>query len=327
MKKSIFLLAMLLMAATAFTQTSRRSANSPTPAREEKEKSTTTPKREVTTRSSSSNTNSGTERRQVTTGQNNTATQGSTRSNSNTGTGRREVTVKQSENPAHKSPQNSSATVRRGSGNTDHHSENRNINNKANQKQVQHQNRSTNHTVVRSTPHGSNSGVRYESPRVYRETRVVQHHYKRPPRDSYYRSRHYPYREPARFEIYWTPSMRIEYSRYYPMVNHWRYTDGYRIPTISAYDAVFYHGEVMNVYGKVYEVFYTGKTDEYILYFGAYYPYHDFSVVLPGWIARRLSRWPERYFERQHVMTTGLVTVYDNIPEVVIRNTGQIRIY
>ncbi|MBN2609979.1 MAG: hypothetical protein JXB00_00320 [Bacteroidales bacterium] len=326
MKKSIFILAMLLMAATAFTQTSRRSANSPTPAREEREKSTTTQKREVSTQRSSSQSQSSTTRREPVTRQNNTATQERPHSSYNSGTSRREVTTRNSTGQTQTRPQNGQETVRRGSS-TQHHSENRTVNNNVNHRQVEHQKRSTNHTVTRTAPRGSNSGVRYESPRVYRETRVVHHHYNRPPRDRYYRSRHYPYRSPVRFEIYWTPSMRIEYSRYYPMVNHWRYAEGYRIPTISAYDAIFYHGEVMNVYGKVYEVFYTGKTDEYILYFGAYYPYHDFSVVLPGWIARRLSRWPESYFERQHVLVTGLVTAFDDKPEIVIRNTGQIRTY
>jgi hypothetical protein len=50
-------------------------------------------------------------------------------------------------------------------------------------------------------------------------------------------------------------------------------------------------------------------------------------VVVPGWIARRMSRWPAEYFERQHVLVTGLVTTFEDKPEIVIRNTGQLRIY
>jgi hypothetical protein len=121
--------------------------------------------------------------------------------------------------------------------------------------------------------------------------------------------------------------MRMEYIRIYPMVKVWRYPAGYRIETVSAYNALYYGGEVMNVYGKVYETFYSRETDEYILYFGAYYPYHDFTVVVPGNIARRMSRWPENFFEHQHVMVTGLITTYDDKPEVVVKSTGQIRIY
>jgi len=86
-------------------------------------------------------------------------------------------------------------------------------------------------------------------------------------------------------------------------------------------------GEVVNVYGKVEEVFYTGRTDEYILYFGAYYPYHDFSVVIPGDLARIYSRWPELYFENQHMAITGLITIFDNKPEIVVKRRGQISLY
>ena len=121
--------------------------------------------------------------------------------------------------------------------------------------------------------------------------------------------------------------MRANYVRYYPMVTTWRYPVGYRIQTISAYDAMLYRGEVMSVYGQVTEVFYSRETDEYFLYFGAYYPYHDMSVVVPGWIARGMSRWPEKYFEQQHIMVTGLISTYDEKPEIAIRDAGQISIY
>ena len=121
--------------------------------------------------------------------------------------------------------------------------------------------------------------------------------------------------------------MRHEYIRIYPVVRWWSYPIGYRIPTITAYDASFYTGEVMNVYGKIYEVFYSGSTDEYFLYFGAYYPYHDFTVVLPGWIARKYSSHPEAYFEREHILVTGLITTYNNSPEMVLKRPGQLRLY
>lgn len=167
----------------------------------------------------------------------------------------------------------------------------------------------------------------YHSSRKFVEHRPVRHHYKRPPRPRKYRSRWYPYRRPHRLDIFWSIEMRHDYFRIYPSVKSWRYPIGYRIPTISAYNALYYNGEVMNVYGKIYEVFYSGSTDEYFLYFGAYYPYHDFTVVLPGWIARKYSSHPEAYFEREHILVTGLITSYNDIPEMVVQRASQLRIY
>lgn len=167
----------------------------------------------------------------------------------------------------------------------------------------------------------------YHSSRKFVEPRPVRYHYKRPPRPREYRARRFPYRRPPRIHIYWSLGMRHDYLRLYPVVKTWRYPVGYRIPTISAYDALYYNGEVMSVYGKVYEVFYSGRTDEYFLYFGAYYPHHDFTVVLPGWIARRYSSYPEAYFKREHVIVTGLITSYNNSPEIVVKSEGQLRMY
>jgi hypothetical protein len=167
----------------------------------------------------------------------------------------------------------------------------------------------------------------YHSTRKFVEPRPVKHHYVRPPRPREYRARRYPYRKPLGIHILWTNNMRIEYISIYPEVKRWNYAIGYNIPTISAYDALYYSGEVMNVYGKVYEVFYSARTDEYYLYFGAYYPYHDFTVVLPGWIARRYSSYPESYFERQNVIVTGLISTFDDKPELVVKRESQINLY
>jgi hypothetical protein len=167
----------------------------------------------------------------------------------------------------------------------------------------------------------------YHSSRKFVEPRPVIHHYNRPPRPREYRVKRYPYRTPPAIHIYWSLDMRHDYLRFYPVVKTWRYPVGYRIPTISAYDALYYNGEVMSVYGKVYEVFYSGSTDEYFLYFGAYYPYHDFTVVLPGWIARRYSSYPEAYFKREYVIVTGLITSYNDSPEIVVQGEGQLRVY
>jgi hypothetical protein len=111
------------------------------------------------------------------------------------------------------------------------------------------------------------------------------------------------------------------------MVTYWNYYPGYRISNVSAYFAEYYMGEVMTVYGKVKEVFYSRSTDEYFLYFGAYYPYQDFTVVMPGWIARQYTRRPERYFENDYLAVTGLITSFNGNPEIVVKEAFQLNRY
>jgi len=167
----------------------------------------------------------------------------------------------------------------------------------------------------------------YSSPRVYREQHVVNHHYKQVPMNRIYRSHHHVYRAPANINIIWTPVIHHRFVEIYPMIKVWYYPTGYRIQTISAYDASYYKGEVMNVYGQVNDMFYSHATDEYFLYIGPYYPYHDFTVVLPGWLARSFNPQPMRFFNNQYLTTTGLITEFDGIPEIVVKDQMQINLY
>ena len=121
--------------------------------------------------------------------------------------------------------------------------------------------------------------------------------------------------------------MHHDFRIFYPQVHVWRYPVGYRIVSIPAYDANGYIGEVANVYGQVVEVYYALPSDEYYLYFGDYYPYHDFTVVLPGWIASRYSSYPESYLEREDIVVTGLISTFDGKPEIVVKRESQISIY
>lgn len=338
MKKSIFILAMLLMAATAFTQTSRRTANNQKPAREEQTKKTAvksqrTGKKSISVQKNSNVKHNTTQRRSAS--QVNKSTSSSNRSKAHqqerrasagSTEARQEMRRTTTARTAEKTTR-SEGNVRRSNINAAGNPS-RKATSANNRKQSSHV--APSHTRAHGSVNGKTGTkyvTHYKSPRLYHGTRVVRHHYHKAPRSRLYRSRHFPYRIPGHIEIYWTPAMRREYIRIYPMVNTWRYPVGYRIQTISAYDALFYHGEVMNVYGKVYEVFYSRQTDEYVLYFGAYYPYHDLSVVVPGWIARRMSRRPEVFFERRYVVVTGLITSFEDKPEIVVRNTGQLRIY
>ena len=142
-----------------------------------------------------------------------------------------------------------------------------------------------------------------------------------------YRRTYYPYRVPSRPDIIWNINLYNEYRYIYPHYDYWYYPVGYRIHTISAYDANRYIGEFTRVYGRVYEVWRSGETDEYYLYFGEPYPYQDFTVILSGRDARRYSRIPERYFPGKDIAVTGIVSVFEDRPEMVIKKRSQIDIY
>jgi hypothetical protein len=159
--------------------------------------------------------------------------------------------------------------------------------------------------------------------------RVETHHnvYVNPPRPVEYRRVHEPYRRPVYVDIYWTAGIRDEYYGWYPEYRYWNRNIGSRIETISAYDAYDYIGDVARIYGRVTDVDYNYQNDEYYFYFGSYYPYQDFSAVVPGWVAREFSHKPRRFFLGRHISVTGLVTIYDDRPEILVRRPSQIDRY
>ncbi len=163
---------------------------------------------------------------------------------------------------------------------------------------------------------------------IYPTRRVVRTTtYKALPRPINYHTRHYSYRRPLDVRVTWTYNMHKEYKYIYPEINHWHYRPGETIYTVSSYDAYDHIGEVRRVYGKVDEIFYARETDEYYIYLGYMYPYHDFSVIIPGHVARKFSRRPMLYFANQFISVTGLITIYNEIPEIMTRRPHQIEIY
>ena len=143
--------------------------------------------------------------------------------------------------------------------------------------------------------------------------------------DTYHHHYHVLYR-PTFHEIYWTRNMYRDYSRWYPDYR-WDYRYGYRIHTISVFDARYRLGEVAYVYGRVYATWYNRETDDYLLFFGGDFPNHQFTVVLPGDVARKYSWRPERFFLGEHIMVNGLITTFDGIPEIVVKNKRQLDLY
>jgi len=102
---------------------------------------------------------------------------------------------------------------------------------------------------------------------------------------------------------------------------------GRYVESVSAYDAINYIGSVKRVYGKVEEVYYSAEDRTYTLYFGAPFPYQDFSVVIPRHIAKDISWSPTWHFEDEHVWAVGLIDIWEDKPEIVIHDRDQIRRY
>ena len=153
-------------------------------------------------------------------------------------------------------------------------------------------------------------------------TTKVRFHYHRDTYLHHYNVLYYP----SYTDIYWTRSMYRNYRKWYPDY-HWNYNYGHRIQTISVFDAKYNLGEVAMVYGRVYATWHNKETDDYLLFFGGDFPYQQFTVILPGKVARRYSWRPERYFLGEHITATGLITTFDGSPEMVVKHKHQIGIY
>jgi hypothetical protein len=121
--------------------------------------------------------------------------------------------------------------------------------------------------------------------------------------------------------------MYHDYRVMYPEYRYWYYPIGYRIVTIPTYNAYYHIGEVRNVYGRVHEVYYSWTTDDYHLYFGGNYPFHDFTVIISGRHARRYDRYPEMYFEGRYIWVTGLLSTFEGRPELIVKRRSQIHLY
>jgi len=153
-------------------------------------------------------------------------------------------------------------------------------------------------------------------------TRKVNIHYNHNTYVNGYRVLYYP----TYGDIFWTRSMYRNFYSWYPGY-HYSYNYGYRIQTISIFDAQYNLGEVARVYGRVYATWFNEETDDYLLFFGGEFPYQQFTVVIPGHIARKYSRRPENYFLGEHIIITGLITTYDGTPEIVMKNRTQLDLY
>jgi hypothetical protein len=316
MKKILFILLMLVVAITAYNQSSRQvNHGDNNPNREQTnsnaKSSTTRSGSQLEKRSPATSNQSPTTQRQPNTGTNTTSHSGTT-TNSNENTRRSENIRNREYSQPVRTPVNTEPERHQSQQDNswDHRSSNPN------------QPVNVNHTYPRHPEFRE-----YESPRIDRERHVPIYHYDRPPVNREYREHHYVYRAPVNLYIYWSHDLYNNYVRMYPMVRTWDYPIGYRIESIPAYDADHYKGAVVTVYGSINEAYYSRATDEIFLYYGPYYPYQDFTVVIPGWVARQYSSRPEIFFNNQNLAVTGLITTFEGDPEIVIKEPFQLNLY
>lgn len=164
---------------------------------------------------------------------------------------------------------------------------------------------------------------RYTTPRTH--VRVYRNDY-RPVRHVNYVRSHY-YHAPRYHKIYWTVDMYHDFRILYPFVKVWYMPVGTAIHTIPAYEAEYHVGDIKRIYGRVTEVYYSPETDEYHLYLGNSFPFQDFTVIIPGGLARDYSRRPGRYFYNENILVTGFITEYNGSPEIVVKRNYQLSIY
>jgi hypothetical protein len=156
---------------------------------------------------------------------------------------------------------------------------------------------------------------------AYPSTKVKFHYH----HNTYYNNYRVLY-YPTYGDYYWNRNMYRDYHRWYPEF-HWSYNYGHRIQTISVFDAKYNLGEVAYVYGRVYATWHNNETDDFLLFFGGDFPYQQFTVVVPGYVARKFSGRPERFFLGEHVTINGLITTFDGSPEIVVKNKRQLSLY
>ena len=153
-------------------------------------------------------------------------------------------------------------------------------------------------------------------------TTKVRFHYHHNTYYNNYRVLYYP----TYGDFYWNRNMYRDYHRWYPGFN-WSYNYGHRIQTISVFDVKYNLGEVAYVYGRVYATWHNNETDDFLLFFGGDFPYQQFTVVVPGHVARKFSWRPERFFLGEHVTINGLITTFDGSPEIVVKDKRQLSLY
>ena len=133
---------------------------------------------------------------------------------------------------------------------------------------------------------------------------------------------HYYRRAPQVRLIY--KSVWHSFYKHHLRVNQYRNYVNRPLALVSGNTAKYYAGELASVFGRVYETYYDEVNQEFHLSFGAPYPRQDFTVIVTGREALRMARTSPRYFIGHDFVVSGLITLYDGKPEVIVRYRNQI---
>lgn len=341
MKRFILLSAMVLMALTAMSQTRGSSTRSQAGSKESEKKEVKSS--ESTKREPAKATESRSSRNETASPKGNAVNQSSGRRESaasrsgsaaNQSSGKREnnsakpeKTVNQSSGRSSTAPERSGSAVNQSNGRRESTpSRSGNVSNQTSGRNASSTVNRSSGTAVNNSHSTTTSVYRHAYPGTVRVREVRTYRHIPAPAPLEIRRVNYVYRAPIRVEIYWSNRMYRDYRSIYPFYNNWNYTYGSRVLSIPAYDAYQHLGHFRSVYGRVHEVYYAPETDLFYLYFGAPYPYHDFSVVISRREARRYSNNPEWFFNGQYIMVTGVIAMYEDKPEIeVIRRSQLVR--
>lgn len=169
---------------------------------------------------------------------------------------------------------------------------------------------------------------RYNSSRYQRKRSVKSHghinqHHRKGRRVAV--NYHY-YRRAPQMRLIYRSAWHSFYKHHF-RINHFHYNVNRPLRLVPGNTAKYYTGELASVFGRVYETYYDEINQEFHLSFGAPYPRHDFTVIVTGREALRMGRTSPGYFIGHDFVVSGLITLYDGKPEIIVRYRNQIKKY
>lgn len=112
--------------------------------------------------------------------------------------------------------------------------------------------------------------------------------------------------------------MRVRYPFYHN--HHMVLMHSYR-PQIE-YPWAIYESEdgsnTASIEGKVIDVDYNRRTNQYVIHFGRKSPYQSATVIIPDYIAQHINYRSLKKLKRDYVSVFGLFTNYGNVPTIII---------
>ena len=73
-----------------------------------------------------------------------------------------------------------------------------------------------------------------------------------------------------------------------------------------------------SIEGKVMDIDYNRRTNQYVIHFGCKSPYQSATVIIPDYIARHINYRSLKKLKRDYVSVFGLFTNYGNVPTIII---------